>query len=240
MAVVVGAAMVTTAAVGEVVVVGGHRRSSVESSPVRWLLRIMPLLFRIMRRPMHRHRPMGRGGGVTSRSLITPTHRLAPAGSEPFSRSETRPKLALTTFREVMLDELEDHYPIGRFILHRAPAVGMSRSDLVRRLGYRDIGSGVEALSATMLTGVITAQLADHLAGALEANDALVGSVIDATMRQKRDEARLDHPLWKLQDAISGKKRRLRVNEPTSPLSDHTCRSRQSARCLRRYSLPPY
>src|SRR6266404_6684274 len=52
----------------------------------------MPLLFRTMRRPMHRHRPTGRGGGVTPRNLITPTHRLAPAGSEPFSHGETETK----------------------------------------------------------------------------------------------------------------------------------------------------
>ena len=35
---------------------------------------------------------MGRGGGVTPRNLITPTHKLAPAGSEPFSRGETETK----------------------------------------------------------------------------------------------------------------------------------------------------
>jgi hypothetical protein len=70
---------------------GGHRRSSAASSPVRWLLHIM-LLRITMRRPMHRHRPMGRGGGVTQRSLITLTHKLAPAGSEPFSRGETETK----------------------------------------------------------------------------------------------------------------------------------------------------
>jgi len=80
------------AAVGAAVV-GGHQRSSVGSLQVRWLLRIMLLLFRTMRRPMHRHRPMGRGGGgVTPRSLITPTHRLAPAGFEPFSHGETETK----------------------------------------------------------------------------------------------------------------------------------------------------
>jgi hypothetical protein len=78
------------AAAGAAAVVGGHRRSSVGSSPVRWLLHIMPL--RIMRRLIHRHRPMGRGGGVTPRSLITHTHRLAPAGSAPFSRAETETK----------------------------------------------------------------------------------------------------------------------------------------------------
>src|SRR5712671_5278597 len=85
-------AVVVGMAVGGEVVVGGHRRSSVGSSPVRWLLRIMPLLFRTMRRPMHRHRFMGRGGGVTPRNLITPTHRLAPAGSEPFSHGEAETK----------------------------------------------------------------------------------------------------------------------------------------------------
>src|ERR1700737_2299087 len=94
MAVVVGVRLVTTAAVGEVMVVGGHQRSPVGSSPVHWLLRIMPLpiLLRTMRRPMHRHRPTGRGGGVTPRNLITPTHRLAPAGFEPFRHGETQTK----------------------------------------------------------------------------------------------------------------------------------------------------
>ena len=106
MAVVGAAAVVGMAVVGEAVA-GGHQRSSVGpslvgSSGVRWLLRIMPVLVRTMRRRMDRHRAMGRGGGgVTSRSRITPTHRLAPAGFEPFNHSKTRPKLALTTFWEV-------------------------------------------------------------------------------------------------------------------------------------------
>ena len=94
------AAVIGTAVVGEAVV-GGDQRSSVGSSPGRWLLRIMPLLFRTMRRPIHRHRSMGHGGGVTPRSLTTPTRRLAPAGSEPFSPGEPRPRLALTTFQDV-------------------------------------------------------------------------------------------------------------------------------------------
>jgi hypothetical protein len=85
------AAVIGTTVVGEAVV-GGDRLSSVGSSPGRWLLRIIPLLFRTMRRHIHRHRSMGHGGGVTPRSLTTPTRRLAPAGSEPFSPGETETK----------------------------------------------------------------------------------------------------------------------------------------------------
>jgi len=36
----------------------------------------------------------------------------------------------------------EDAYPLGRFILDRAQALGLSRTELVRRLGYRQIGNG--------------------------------------------------------------------------------------------------
>ena len=50
-----------------------------------------------------------------------------------------------------------------------------------------------------------------HLAGALEVDDAVIGAVIGATMRQHHDEARLDRTLWKLPNAMWGKKRRLRV-----------------------------
>ena len=111
----------------------------------------------------------------------------------------------------IRVDFGEDEYPIGRFILERARALGMSRSDLVHRLGDHGIGSGHEALTAALLNGSVSTQMANQLADALEADDALVGFVIRATRRQKRDEARLDRPLWKLTDAISGKKRRLRV-----------------------------
>jgi hypothetical protein len=48
----------------------------------------------------------------------------------------------------------EDRYPIGRFILTRSRALGISRSDLVRRLHYLDLSSGSKALSAVLLTGI--------------------------------------------------------------------------------------
>ena len=84
----------------------------------------------------------------------------------------------------------EDRYPIGRFILERSRALGITRSDLVRRLGYRDIGSGHRALSEVLLTGVMPRHVAKHLANALDIEDALVESVIGATTLQKCDEAR--------------------------------------------------
>jgi hypothetical protein len=51
----------------------------------------------------------------------------------------------------VQADFREEKYPIGRFIPERARTLGMSSSDLVHRLGYRDVGSGQEALTAARL-----------------------------------------------------------------------------------------
>jgi hypothetical protein len=85
----------------------------------------------------------------------------------------------------------EDKYPIGRFIFEHSRAFGISRSDLVRRLGYRDISSGHRALNAMLLTGVVAPHIAKHLASALEVDDALVESVVGATTCQKHDEARV-------------------------------------------------
>src|SRR5690348_8719030 len=61
-----------------------------------------------------------------------------------------------------------DRYPIGRFILERSRALGIGRTDLVRRLSYRDIGSGHKTLSAVLLTGVLPPHVEKHLAEALE------------------------------------------------------------------------
>jgi hypothetical protein len=83
----------------------------------------------------------------------------------------------------------EDRYPIGRFILVRSRVLGISRTELVHRLGYQNIGSGHRALTEVLLTGAVTSHIAKHLANALDLDDALAEAVIDATTRQKRDEA---------------------------------------------------
>jgi len=83
----------------------------------------------------------------------------------------------------------EDTYPIGRFILDRARALGLSRTELVRLLGYRQIGNGHRALGELLTTGTVPPQVAKHLADALQVDEAIVAAVTRATVRQQRDEA---------------------------------------------------
>jgi hypothetical protein len=67
--------------------------------------------------------------------------------------------------------------------------------------------------------GSVVPQMACRVAHTLEADDALVGFIIGATMRQRCDEARLDPPVWRIQDAIRGQKRRLRVESERAYLA---------------------
>ena len=84
----------------------------------------------------------------------------------------------------------EDQYPIGRFILDRVRALGITRSDLVHRLGYRNTANGHKALAETLKTGALPAHLRKHLSGALELDEAVIASVIESTARQQQDEWR--------------------------------------------------
>ena len=83
----------------------------------------------------------------------------------------------------------EDNYPIGRFILDRARALGMSRSELVHRLGYREIGNGHRVLAELLTTGTMPQRVARHLADALHVDEANHRHLMSATARQQRDEA---------------------------------------------------
>jgi len=83
----------------------------------------------------------------------------------------------------------ERQYSIGRLVLDRARALGMSRSELVRHLGYRHVGNGHRALSELLTTGKIAPLIAQHLAGALQVDEELVAAVTAATARQQQDEA---------------------------------------------------
>lgn len=84
----------------------------------------------------------------------------------------------------------EDGYPISRFIVARAQALRLTRSDLARRLGYRNIGSAHKALAETLTTGRVPCHMAGHLAQALEIDQSILDAVIESTARQHRDEWR--------------------------------------------------
>jgi hypothetical protein len=83
----------------------------------------------------------------------------------------------------------EDIYPLGRFVLDRARALGMSRTELVRRLGYLHIGNGHRALGELLTTGTVPPLIAKHLAAALQVDEELLVSLMAATARQQQDEA---------------------------------------------------
>ena len=84
----------------------------------------------------------------------------------------------------------ENGYPIGRYILDRAKALGLSRTDLVRRSGYRDLNSGQRALTELLQTGIVPSFIEMKLAGVLEVDQEFLDTVLLATARQLHDEAR--------------------------------------------------
>jgi len=84
----------------------------------------------------------------------------------------------------------EDAYPIGRFVLDRAKALGLSRADLVRQFEYRDASSGQRALTGLLQTGVFPSFIEKKLARALEVEQEFLDEVLLATARQLHDEAR--------------------------------------------------
>jgi hypothetical protein len=84
----------------------------------------------------------------------------------------------------------EDAYPISRFLVDRAQTLRLTRSDLARRLGYRNIGSAHKALAETLTTGKVPHHMWSHLAQALEIDQSILDAVIESTARQQQDEWR--------------------------------------------------
>jgi hypothetical protein len=83
----------------------------------------------------------------------------------------------------------EGAYPVARLIFDRAKELGLTRTDLVRRFGYRDLNSGHAALNGFLLTGIVPPFVEKTLAEALEVEPDLINTVLVATARQIRDEA---------------------------------------------------
>ncbi len=79
--------------------------------------------------------------------------------------------------------------PIGRLVQTRARALRLSRTDLVRRLGFARLQAGHTTLTALLMTGRTTPTIAAKLAHALEVEPNLVDAVLVATAQQRHDEA---------------------------------------------------
>ena len=84
----------------------------------------------------------------------------------------------------------EDKYPISRLLVYRARALGLTRSDLARSLGYRDLGDAHKALANALKTGTVPAHMRNHLGSALELDETVIDSVVESTSRQRQDEWR--------------------------------------------------
>ena len=84
----------------------------------------------------------------------------------------------------------EDTYPISRLLVYRARALGLTRSDLARSLGYRDLGDAHKALASALKTGTVPAHMRNHLGSALELDETVIDSVVESTSRQRQDEWR--------------------------------------------------
>jgi hypothetical protein len=84
----------------------------------------------------------------------------------------------------------EQEYPIGRVVLDRAKVLGLTRTELVRRLGYTSLSNGHRTLSGVLLTGAVPPFIAKTLAAALELDQDLIDTLLRATDQQRHDEAR--------------------------------------------------
>jgi hypothetical protein len=84
----------------------------------------------------------------------------------------------------------ETEYAISRLVLERAKSLGLSRTELVRRLGYGNLNGGHAVLTELLMTGTQSPIIAPRLAEALDVDPDLLDQVSVATARQQHDEAR--------------------------------------------------
>ena len=119
----------------------------------------------------------------------------------------------------------EHGYPISRFVVDRAQALGLSRSDLARRLGYRPIGSAHRALVEALRTGTVPAHMRKDLADALELDESVIDSIIEATSGQRQDK-------WRARLLRRGK-------GSASPISSRTFAPKRRRLFQSRYSSRP-
>ena len=92
----------------------------------------------------------------------------------------------------------EDRFAIGRLILDRAQALGLSRTDLVRRLGYTNIGKGHKALTDLLMDGLLPPLIVENLAAALEVEQQVIDPIIQTDSLKEigpRAQLKALHPI---------------------------------------------
>jgi hypothetical protein len=82
----------------------------------------------------------------------------------------------------------EEQYPIARLVLHQAQALGLTRTMIVQRLGYKDLSNGHRALADLMMTGTVP-PFCTRLAETLEVDQSIIEAAMIVTARQHDAEA---------------------------------------------------
>jgi hypothetical protein len=83
----------------------------------------------------------------------------------------------------------DDRYSIGRLIIDRAGQLALTRSEIVTRLGYRNLSKGHRLVSGVLTTGMVPTFIAGHLSAALDIEPDVVQTAMAETAAQRRAEA---------------------------------------------------
>jgi hypothetical protein len=83
----------------------------------------------------------------------------------------------------------DDRYSIGRLIIGRADQLALSRSEIVTRLGYRNLSKGHRLLTSVLTTARVPAYIVGNLVAALDVESDAVRRAMAETAAQRRAEA---------------------------------------------------
>jgi hypothetical protein len=83
----------------------------------------------------------------------------------------------------------DDRYSIGRLIISRAGQLALTRSQIVARLGYRNLSKGHRLLTGVLTTDMVPAFIAGNLGAALDVEPDAVQRAMAETAAQRRAEA---------------------------------------------------
>lgn len=82
----------------------------------------------------------------------------------------------------------DDRYPVGGLVVRRAAALGLSRTEFVQRLGYRNVDKGHRKLNHLSATGVVPVNIRNALAASLEVEPSVIEAAIAETAAQHSAE----------------------------------------------------